>query len=230
MEAELSAEKERRKKELEKELSEYRKSVEQEIEAEKEIKMQEVEAGKIKRLSGIQAESAEAGGQDTGEGRIGIEDVQERLVDIVSASIKEASDYIDDKINRAMGDTEKLWDKLVEEESKTLKFDRRFLIRMPVPPGTMEVHWTNEDGTKMRGQAVNISMDAVLFEAQGLKAESIDRIVCPRLKEAFNIKRSSIHREDADRVVALLEEFEDNVDDSMRWVEILSSVDKREEN
>ena len=161
--------------------------------------------------------------------KLNIEDHQQRLGDIVSASIKEASKYIDDEIRRAMREAEELWDHLTEEGAKAPEFDKRFSIRTPVPPGAMEVHWTNEDGTKMRGQAVNISMDAVLFEAPGFRAESIDRVVCPRLDVVLNVKRSRIHREDEDRVVAVLEEFEGNVDDSMRWVEILTSIDEREE-
>ncbi|NVM23875.1 MAG: VWA domain-containing protein [Desulfobacterales bacterium] len=142
-----------------------------------------------------------------------------------SASIKEVPNYMDDKIRRAMGDAEKLCDELIEEETKALEFDRRFSIRVPVPPGAMEVHWTNDDSSQMWGQAVNISMNAVLFEAPGFRAESIDRVVCPRLDVVFNVVRSSIHRKVGDSVVAVLEEFEDNVDDSMRWVEILTSID-----
>jgi hypothetical protein len=229
MEAELAAEKDRKKEELTEELSEYRKTVEPDVEAEQERRMQELERGESEMLSGTQAESAEAGWQDTGEGRLGIEDVRERVVDIVSASLKEVSNYIDDQIRRAMGDTEKLCDELIEEETKALEFDRRFSIRTPVPPGTMEVHWTNKDGTKMRGQAVNISMDAVLFEAHGFRAESIDRVVCPRLDVVLNVMRSRVHRMERDSVVAVLEAFEGSVDDSMRWVEIVTSIDERKE-
>jgi hypothetical protein len=232
LEAELAAERERKKEKLEKELSEYRKTVELKAEAERERRMQELEAGEIEMLSGTQAESAEAGWQDTVEGRLGIEDVQERMGDIVSASINEVSNYIsnfiDDEMRRAMGDAEKMWDELIKEETKALESDRQFSIWVPVPPGAMEVHWTNEDGTKMRGKAVNISMDTVLFEAPGFRAESIDRVVCPRLDVVFNLMRSSIHRIERESVVAVLEEFEGNVDDSMRWVEILASIDERE--
>jgi hypothetical protein len=90
----------------------------------------------------------------------------------------------------------------------------------------MQIHWTSEDGKKMSGQAVDISMDAVLFEAPGFNAESIDKVVCPSLNLVFDIKRSRIHRKDGDIAIAVLEEFHGGVDDSMKWVEIFARIDE----
>lgn len=164
----------------------------------------------------------------------GTKNDQEKLKDLVSASIKEASDYvsnyisshIDDEIRQTTREVEKLLDELMKGGGQALESYSQFPIRTCVPPGAMQIHWTSEDGKKMSGQAVDISMDAVLFEAPGFNAESIDKVFCPSLNLVFDIKRSSIHRKDGDIAIAVLEEFHGGVDDSMKWVEIFARIDE----
>ncbi len=104
--------------------------------------------------------------------------------------------------------------------------ERRFSLRVAAPPGAMIIHWTNRDGAQFLGMAINISLHGVLFEAPRFDAESIDRVVCSRLNIDLKVTKSAILRSDVDGAVAVLEEFEDNVDSKMRWIELLTRIDE----
>jgi hypothetical protein len=90
----------------------------------------------------------------------------------------------------------------------------------------MNVQWTNEDGQKQETPAINISMHGVKFEAQDVKAASVTRIICPNMDVALGVKKSQIVRHDDSSAVAMLVEFDNNLDDWMRWVEIITRIDQ----
>ncbi len=103
--------------------------------------------------------------------------------------------------------------------------ERRFSLRFVVPPGAMIIHWTNRDGTRHQGRTINVSMRSVLFESPMFDAGSIDRVVCPRLNIDLNVTKSVTTRHEEGKTAAVLEEFEDDIDSRMAWVELLTRID-----
>lgn len=158
----------------------------------------------------------------------GLEQLREIAEEISKTSAKDITRYIDEEINAAMGDADELRLKLIVEEKEKFKFERRVTLRIPVPPGAMEVRWTNKAGELKNGPAREISMTAVLFEAKDFDGDGIDAIICPRLNLTLRVKRSDIRQREEGRVVALLEEFEDSIEDRMKWVETLTRIETPE--
>lgn len=157
-----------------------------------------------------------------------LEHLREKAEEISTASAKDITRYIDEEINTAIGDADELRSKLLVEEKEKFKFDRRVTLRIPVPPGAMEVRWTNKNGELKSGPAREISMTAVSFESRDFDGGGIDAIICPGLNLTLRVKRSDIRQREEGRVVALLEEFEDNIEDRMKWVETLTRIDASE--
>ncbi|MEO5338290.1 MAG: VWA domain-containing protein [Magnetospirillum sp. WYHS-4] len=136
-----------------------------------------------------------------------------------------ASHYIDAKVRNALDDAEILRRKLLVDESGAVDVERRFSLRVRVPPGAMVVQWVGADGQNRETPAIDISMHGVKFETHGVGVETLARIICPQMEVVLAVKKFQEIRRDGSRVVALLVEFEDNLDDWMRWVEIITRID-----
>jgi hypothetical protein len=137
-----------------------------------------------------------------------------------------ASQYIDAKVKNALDDAEKLRRKLLVNESGAVNVERRFSLRVSVPPGAMEVQWIGEDGDKRETPAIDISMHGVKFETSGAGIASVTAIICPKMEVVLAVKKFEEIRRDGSRAVALLIEFDNNLDDWMRWVEIITRIDQ----
>jgi hypothetical protein len=137
-----------------------------------------------------------------------------------------ASQYIDAKVKNALDDAEKLRRKLLVNESGAVNVERRFSLRVSVPPGAMEVQWIGEDGDKRETPAIDISMHGVKFETYGAGIASVTAIICPKMEVVLAVKKFEEIRRDGSRAVALLIEFDNNLDDWMRWVEIITRIDQ----
>ncbi|MBF0391890.1 MAG: VWA domain-containing protein [Alphaproteobacteria bacterium] len=137
-----------------------------------------------------------------------------------------ASQYIDAKVKNALDDAEKLRRKLLVNESGAVNVERRFSLRVSVPPGAMEVQWIGEDGDKRETPAIDISMHGVKFETYGAGIASVTAIICPKMEAVLAVKKFEEIRRDGSRAVALLIEFDNNLDDWMRWVEIITRIDE----
>lgn len=154
-----------------------------------------------------------------------LEHLREKAEKISKTSAKDVTRYIDEEINTAIGDADELRSRLIAEEKEKFKFDRRVALRIPVPPGAMDVRWINKAGELKNGPAREISMTTVSFESRDFDGDGINAIICPGLNLTLRVKRSGIRHREEGRVVALLEEFEDNIEDRMKWVETLTRID-----
>jgi hypothetical protein len=115
-----------------------------------------------------------------------------------------AASYIDAEVKRALDDAEKLRRKLLVSESSKINVERRFSLRVAVPPGAMNVQWVNEDGQKRETPAINISMHGVKFETEDSKVASVKRIICPKMDVALGVIKSQMVRCDEASAVAML--------------------------
>jgi Na+-transporting methylmalonyl-CoA/oxaloacetate decarboxylase gamma subunit len=152
--------------------------------------------------------------------------IRKMLTRLMKASLKEADSYIDTEIDKAVEAADKARLEKLKFEFNLQGSERRFALRIPVPPGAMQVYWTDENGEKREGEAVNISMHGVLFKAPGINAEGIDCMKCPGLNVDFHITSSRVEKKEGDLAVATLDEFEDNVNARMKWVEILTRIEE----
>lgn len=118
--------------------------------------------------------------------------------------------------------------KAVKTAGEKLKyqFKRRVALRIPVPPGAMDILWEGGDGQIHRAPAVNLSLHAALFEAPGFDAVKIDTIERHGFQKVLRVKRCRIKRKKGNMVLAILDEFMDNVDDRMEWIEILTRIEE----
>ncbi len=132
--------------------------------------------------------------------------------------------FIQDQVKDALAQAESMRRDMID---RTVGYDgpeRRFAVRVPVLPGAMTVSWTNSDGSAGSGNGIDMSMHGVLFEAKGFDAKAIDTIAFSRHDVVLTVKRAEIHERDGDRVAAVIEEFDNNVDDRMTWIEMLTRV------
>ncbi len=155
-----------------------------------------------------------------------IDSVRKKFGSIVTTSLEAARKYIDKEIERAEeeGDEAKL--RLLREEKLKYDFSKRVALRILVAPGAMDVLWTDEIGESHRARVIDISLNGVLFDAPGFGASRIDTIECLAMNETFHIKRSRVMRRGESLIVAVLEEFADNVSDRMKWIEILTRIEE----
>ena len=138
----------------------------------------------------------------------------------------DVSNFVDERVKQAMTEAEKLRRELLGRASAHMEIERRFSLRVSVPPGAIEVHWTNPDGQPGMGRGFNISMHGILFEAKGFKAKGIDRIVFPKQNTVMNVKHADISRREENKAAAVLHEFEKNVDNWMTWIQLLTRINE----
>lgn len=117
--------------------------------------------------------------------------------------------------------------KIMKGDKKTSRVERRLFLRIPVPPGAMEICWANENGEEHHGAAIDISLRGVLFEARDFDSTSIiEKIVCYSLGFTLPVRRSRIQHRDRDRAVAVIEGFQSKVEDQMKWIEIFTRIEE----
>lgn len=102
--------------------------------------------------------------------------------------------------------------------------DKKIELRINVPKGALEVYWINENGQEAKADALDISMHGIRFENRNFNATSITKITCDKLQLTLNITHSLIIKRNTSDIVALLEKFENNAKDWMKWVELLTRI------
>ncbi len=123
-----------------------------------------------------------------------------------------------------MAEAEAMRRDMVERTARGDTAERRFSVRVAAAPGAVEVHWKNSDGSKGVGRGLDISMNGVLFEADGFGAGSIEKIVFPRQKRQVGVKKADVQRRDGGKAAAVLHGFANNIDDRIAWIELLTRV------
>ena len=113
-------------------------------------------------------------------------------------------------------------------KEKPFEFDRRFDLRIKVPPGEMIVHGVDSKGRSVKGRAIDISMHGVRFSAPKTRLKYIDRVVFPRYDVTLKIKKARIYRQTGNRAVAIMETFENEADGWMQWIELMTRLDQKQ--
>ncbi len=90
----------------------------------------------------------------------------------------------------------------------------------------MEAHWLTEDGQIGSAQIEAVFPRGFEIAKNNQMPTSIGQITCPTLAMTFRVTRSSVHKHSFG-IVVVLEEFENNTDEWMRWVELLTRIDRR---
>lgn len=129
-------------------------------------------------------------------------------------------------IGQAMETARDLFNSRAKEEP--FEFDRRFALRIKVPPGEMIVHGVDSNGRSVKGLAIDISMHGVRFSASKTRVKYIDRVVFPRYDVTLKVKEARIYRQAGNRAVAIMETFENEADGWMQWIELMTRLDQKQ--
>ncbi|WP_126465070.1 hypothetical protein [Candidatus Terasakiella magnetica] len=95
-----------------------------------------------------------------------------------------------------------------------------------VPTGAMVVAWDDASGHSHLAEVKNISLNQVIFDANNFNADTIVEISCPRLDLSFHVVRADLRNIEDGTVTLGLEEFRDNEDSWMAWVELQTRIDE----
>lgn len=153
-----------------------------------------------------------------------VDSLRKKIGSVSSASVEVARKFIDDEIEKAAAEGNSLKVKLLELEKVKFRFNRRIDLRVPVPDGAMDVVWRNKQGNEIISRIIDVSIHGLLFEASGFDADKIDKIRIYHLDQVLKVKLCRIRRRSDDLLVAILDEFNDNVSERMIWVENLSRI------
>jgi len=152
--------------------------------------------------------------------------VKKKYQAMASTSLEAARRYIEKEILIAdkRGNLEKL--RLLRQMLEEVQFDRRFSLRVPVPPGTMHVIWKDPSGNTRKSPVIDISFSSLLFEEPDFTAGKIDAIECLPLDMKMDVKNSVLETRENRLHVVILEDFDDNVRDRMHWIEMLTRIEE----
>lgn len=153
-----------------------------------------------------------------------LEQVKAKLNKISVTSIKDAKKFIENEIQMTFNDTDKELLKLLDTEKEKFGSDKRGFLRIPLNSDTMIIYWKNKNGECHYGNAINISLKGVMFEAADFDDGRIDTIKCPKMGITFHIERSRVIRNEAGQVVAALDEFRYDIDERIKWIETLTRI------
>ncbi|VAX16623.1 hypothetical protein MNBD_NITROSPINAE01-1548, partial [hydrothermal vent metagenome] len=97
-------------------------------------------------------------------------------------------------------------------------------LKVTPPPNLMNVTWTNKNGVTMRTPLVSMSLNQVMFETCEFDATQIDSIELDNQSDVLRLKKSRVRKEGENTFVATLNEFEDSVNNHMKWIEIVTKI------
>ena len=115
-----------------------------------------------------------------------------------------------------------------QNRDRSFEFDRRFALRIKVPPGEMIVYGMDTNGQGIKRRAIDISMHGVKFHARNTTVRSVERVVFPSYNVALIVKSARIHRQGGADAVAAIDSFENDADSWMRWIELMTRLDGKE--
>lgn len=153
-----------------------------------------------------------------------MDSVRRKYGAMAAISPEAARQYIDNAINEAREAGDEARIKVLEAERRSILFDRRISLRISVPHGVMYALWTDAKGQKKKAPIINISMSGALLDSPDFSSDKIDEIACSKPDGVFVILKSRMTRRSESQVIAMLDEFADNVLDKMKWIETLTRI------
>ncbi len=132
--------------------------------------------------------------------------------------------HIDEDVSEVIVEAEALRRRFVSNLGETIRKERRFSMRVNLKPGEMIIHWVNTDGSIVSGNAINCSMTGILFEAETFDADCISSIEVPGSSIEISVKSSIIVRQSDGKIAIMLGEFDNNEDNWMRWIELMTRL------
>ena len=154
-----------------------------------------------------------------------VDTVKRRYRALAATSLEAAHRYINDEISKAekAGDEDRLQDLM--DHLRQGSFDRRVSLRIPAPPGTMDVVWFDDAGGEHAGGIIDISLHTVLFDASGYRGEQVAAIRYHPSDRRFGVKSYRMVDRDSDQKVVVIENFAETISDMMHWIELLTRLD-----
>jgi hypothetical protein len=154
-----------------------------------------------------------------------VDTVKRRYRALAATSLEAAHRYINEEISKAeqAGDEDRL-----EELMSHLRqgsFDRRVSLRIPAPPGTMDVVWRDTAGAEHGGGIIDISLHAVLFDASDHRGEQVVAVLYHPTGRRFGIKAYRAMERDSNQKMLVIEKFTDAITDMMNWIELLTRLE-----
>jgi hypothetical protein len=105
-------------------------------------------------------------------------------------------------------------------------FDRRFTLRIKVPPNAMIVKGVLADRRIFRSHAKDISRHGVRFQAPEGRIHSIQQLIFPKKNITLDLSQHKIHRHTRSDAVVVLFSFANDPDDQMKWIELITRLDQ----
>ncbi len=97
-------------------------------------------------------------------------------------------------------------------------------LKVTPPPNLMNVTWTNKNGMTMRTPLISMSLNQVMFETCEFDATQINSIELDNRSDILRLKKSRVRKDGKNTFVATLNEFEDSVNNHMKWIEIVTKI------
>lgn len=130
--------------------------------------------------------------------------------------------HADERVHQRMDEASDSMDQKVQETPHVS--DKRFALRIPVPDGAVIVHGIDAFDQPFQSQGIDISMHGIRFYAPGKSVQRITQVEFPKHNVVLQVKRAGIHRQDDKETVVVFSEFEHDVDDWMRWIELMTRL------
>ncbi|MBF0196023.1 MAG: HU family DNA-binding protein [Magnetococcales bacterium] len=129
-------------------------------------------------------------------------------------SIQEATNVdIDNDVNR-------------EQSNDNSEDDKIFSMRISIPKGAIVVHGLDADDKPFQVSGVDISMNGISFITPGKPVQCITQISYPHHNVTLNVKRAGIHHQNNKEIIAVISVFENDTEDWMRWIELMTRLDE----
>jgi hypothetical protein len=110
--------------------------------------------------------------------------------------------------------------------SRPAGFDRRFSLRIKVPPEAMFVQGILTNGQLFKAFARDVSMHGVRFSAPEGQVHSILQLVFPKKKTWLEVSEQQMHRQTTVDAVAIITSFTNGPDARMKWIELITRLDQ----
>lgn len=137
----------------------------------------------------------------------------------------EVSGSMKDNTQTALDEAENLVQSFLDRSKTLHKVGKLADLSINMPPGVMEIYWTDKSGDEVGGACGKLSMHTVTFEARDFSGKKVDRIICHHKDLTFHINSSTILQDDGRRVVAGIDWFSNDFEDLLQWIELMESMD-----
>jgi nucleoid DNA-binding protein len=115
----------------------------------------------------------------------------------------------------------------LEKQDKQNQYDRSYSMLISIPKGAIVVLGLDADDHPFEASGIDISMHGISFLTPEKPVQCITNISYPHHKVVLNVKRAGIYSQNNIETVAVLSVFENDVDDWMHWIELMTRLNEK---